>query len=229
MQFPLTLLVLECFLALHSRTRTDITSNDNPRTQVNHQIEGLLESIRNCTSRLTSKHRPSVRTHILQTLLLLMSGDISPNPGPRTPKYPCGVCRKAVKWGQDAVRCDHCETWYHISCMHMSHSTYQILADNSNTSWICCQCGMPSFSSSLFNTTPVDLSNSFSSFNSNSTFPLTVTSPLHPLHTSTPNPPNRTRQTIRSTAFNRPLRIVNINFQSCRNKLQVLQHYCTLS
>ena len=106
----------------------------------------------------------------------------------------------------------------------MSHSTYQILANNSNTSWICCQCGMPSFSSSLFNTTPVDLSNSFSSFNSNSSSPLTITSPLHPLHSSTPNPPNRTRQTIRSTAINRPISIVNINFQSCRNKLQELQH-----
>ena len=127
-------------LALHSRTRTD-NSNNNSSTQVNHQIEGLLESIRNCTSKLTSRHRPSVRTHILQTLLLLMSGDISPNPGPRTAKYPCGVCRKAVKWGQDAVRGDHCETWYHITCIHMNHTAYQILADNSNTSWICCQCG----------------------------------------------------------------------------------------
>ena len=83
---------------------------------------------------------------------------------------------------------------------------------------------MPSFSSSLFNTTPVDLSNSFSSVNSNPSFPLIITSPLHPLHSSTPNPPNRTRHTIRSTAFNRPLRIVNINFQSCKNKLQELQH-----
>ena len=32
MQFPLTLLVLGCLLALHSRIRTDITSNDNPST-----------------------------------------------------------------------------------------------------------------------------------------------------------------------------------------------------
>ena len=153
-----------------------------------------------------------------------MSGDKFPNPGPGTPIYPCGVCRKAVKWGQDAVRCDHCETWYHITCMHMNHTAYQILADNSNTSWICCQCGMPSFSSSLFNTTPVDLSNAFSSFNSNSSSPLTINSPLHPLHTSTPNHPNRTRQTIRPKAFSGPLRIVNINFQYCKNKLQELQH-----
>ena len=223
MQFPLTLLVVGCLLALHSRTRT-YNSNNNSRPQVNHQIEVLLEYIRNCISKLTSRHRPSVRTHILQTLLLLVSGDISHNPGPLTPKYPCGVYRKAVRWGQDAVRCDHCETWYHIPCIHMNHTTYQILTDNSNTSWICCQCGMPSFSSSPFNTTPVDLSNSFSSFNSNSSSPLTINSPLHPLHTSTPNPPNRTRQTIRPTAFSIPLRIVNINFQSCKNKLQELQH-----
>ena len=82
---------------------------------------------------------------------------------------------------------------------------------------------------SLFNTTPVDLSNSFSSFNSNSSSPLIINSPLHPLHTSTPNLPNRTRQTIRPTAFSRPLRIVNINFQSCKNKLQELPTYRTLS
>ena len=106
----------------------------------------------------------------------------------------------------------------------MRHNAYQILADNSNTSWIFCQCGMPSFSSSLFNTTPVDLSNTFSSFNSNTYCPLTINSPLNQLHTSTPNSPNITQQTIRSIEFSKPLRILNTNFQSCKNKLQELQH-----
>ena len=142
MQFPLTLLVVGCLLALHSRTRTD-SSNNNSSTQVNHQIEGLLESIRNCTSKLTSRHRPSVRTHILQTLLL-MSGDISPNPGPRTPKYPCGVCQKAVKWGQDAVRCDHCETWYHIT-----RSIHPGYAAN-----VACLASLPPYSTPLQSTYP---------------------------------------------------------------------------
>ena len=36
--------------------------------------------------------------------------------------------------------------------------TYHILQTHSNITWLCCQCGMPSFSSSLFNTTPIDLS-----------------------------------------------------------------------
>jgi len=39
----------------------------------------------------------------LCTLLLLAAGDISSNPGPRPPRYPCAIGNKAVKWGQDAV------------------------------------------------------------------------------------------------------------------------------
>ena len=105
----------------------------------------------------------------------------------------------------------------------MNPITYQYLANHSDTTWICCQCGMPSFSSSLFNITPVDLSNSFTSLNSNSASPTPVNSP-NPVHTSTPDGPNRTTKRTHKTAFNRPLRILTINFQSCKNKVQELEH-----
>jgi hypothetical protein len=46
-------------------------------------------------------------------LLLLLSG-IEPNPVLRAPKYPCGVCKKAVKnMGQRALACDDCDKWCH--------------------------------------------------------------------------------------------------------------------
>ena len=136
---------------------------------------------------LTKNFPPRPEQHVLikpwlLMLLILMSGDISTNPGPHTIN-PCGVGKKAVRWNQDAVKCDQCDTWYHITCMQMNPITYQYLANHSDTTWICCQCGTPSFSSSLFNTTPVDLSNSFTSLNSNSASPTPV-NPPNPVHTS---------------------------------------------
>ena len=43
---------------------------------------------------------------ILQTSLLLMSGDISTNPGPV--KHRCAVCSKAVASNHRAIICDDC-------------------------------------------------------------------------------------------------------------------------
>jgi hypothetical protein len=58
----------------------------------------------------------------LSVLLILQSADCELNPGPRTPKYPCMVCGKAVKWNQRAVACDNCEGWYHVEYMNMNSS-----------------------------------------------------------------------------------------------------------
>ena len=56
----------------------------------------------------------------LCSLLLANSYAPEPNPGPRTPKYPCGHCQKAVKWTTPGVMCDTCKVWYHSDCMGMS-------------------------------------------------------------------------------------------------------------
>ena len=40
-----------------------------------------------------------------------LAGDIETNPGPRTPKYPCGECKKACtsyKGSQASILCDSC-------------------------------------------------------------------------------------------------------------------------
>ena len=85
-------------------------------------------------------------------LILLLSGDIESNPGPRQVKFPCGVCEKAVKWKQRAIACENCSKWYHVECMQMSTNTYEVLA-NTSLEWICCQCGLANFSSSIFSET----------------------------------------------------------------------------
>ena len=65
------------------------------------------------------------------SLLLCISNDVHPHPGPPSggPKYPCGVCRKAVRWSitRKAVACDACDVWYHTDCMGMNSDTYEAL------------------------------------------------------------------------------------------------------
>ena len=89
----------------------------------------------------------------LATRLIKISGDCHPNPGPNI-KFPCGVCRKPCKSNQRAVACDTCDTWFHTSCMGMPNTVYKGLT--SNVSWICCSCGLPNFSSTLFTTVSAD-------------------------------------------------------------------------
>ena len=79
----------------------------------------------------------------LSLLLLVNASDVELNPGPRTPKYPCQICSRAVTW----LLCDDRQQWYHADCMHMSTPVYMSL---NNVSWHCVNCGMPNFSTSLF-------------------------------------------------------------------------------
>ena len=77
------------------------------------------------------------RTH--RFILLLMSG-IESNPGPRTPRYPCGVCTRAVRdIGQRALACDECAKWCHMSCLSMNTPEFDMYA-NSDLPWYCPSC-----------------------------------------------------------------------------------------
>ena len=93
-------------------------------------------------------------------IILTCSTDIESNPRPRTPKYPCQICHKAVTWKHRGVACDDCNLWYHADCMNMPSQIYNCL---NNVSWHCVTCGMPQFTSSFFDTFDMDTGNSFSS------------------------------------------------------------------
>ena len=83
---------------------------------------------------------------ILNCYLLILSGDISLNPGPF--KYPCSVCGKCVRSNQKALECDGCQLWAHIKCVGVSNTVYNELDAKSRFSWHC-----PTF---LFSELPSD-------------------------------------------------------------------------
>ena len=74
--------------------------------------------------------------------MLLLCGDICLNPGPRNIRYPCGICKKAVKSNQQEICCDLCEIWFHTrsSCLNMMEETYKAHSENINLQWSCNQC-----------------------------------------------------------------------------------------
>ena len=73
-------------------------------------------------------------------MLLLLSGDIHPNPGP--PKHPCGTCDTSVRSNQRRVVCDTCETWSHIKCVGIDRAAYERLSV-SDKMWICIKYSLP--------------------------------------------------------------------------------------
>ena len=91
----------------------------------------------------------------------MLCGDILRNPGPEW-KYPCSVCQKPVKNNQERLQCDSCDLWYHTNCCRVNDIVYNALA-NSYCSWICCECGLPNFSSSLFDTFDISMQNYYRS------------------------------------------------------------------
>ena len=74
----------------------------------------------------TAPIRLSLRSSKLSSLymmaILTLSGDVELNPGPYTPKYPCMICAKAVKWKQKAIQCDNCEGWYILTTWTVAYT-----------------------------------------------------------------------------------------------------------
>ena len=51
-------------------------------------------------------------------------------------KDPCGFCNKTVKIDHQAIQCDSCELWVHISCNNTSLTEYEHLM-HKNDLWYC--------------------------------------------------------------------------------------------
>jgi hypothetical protein len=82
----------------------------------------------------------------LVIILIQISNDINPNPGPDATIYPCGTCDQPVTWDDRGIVCDTCNQWYHISCQSMGTRSYNEFANDSAIAWDCIMCGCPSYS-----------------------------------------------------------------------------------
>ena len=81
------------------------------------------------------------RSHFYSlSVLLLLSGDIHLNPGPDD--QPCLFCFKLVTDDDEAVCCDCCNKWIHVSCdPGLSSEEYKNMVDNpSDDVWLCFKC-----------------------------------------------------------------------------------------
>ena len=153
-------------ITLHTVTHKHILTP----TPQSHTSLTPLNTLAHVAAQCSKSYFHNTNTHSRLTILilLLLAGDTGAivNPGPYCPKYPCVLCARAVKWGQRAIQCDSCGDrsehagWYHVSCIGSFTPTYAGLVNNS-VSWICDRCGIPNFSSSLFSSNPIPISNSF--------------------------------------------------------------------
>ena len=213
------IIILFTALALATKLHTGILPLENITASPN---EALIISL---TSKQTnSKINTNNSTFILLNLIIL-ANDIEQNPGP-PPKYPCGVCQKAVRWNQKALCCDSCNIWYHTKCENI-HDTIYATMHNSNTSWECLHCGMPNFSTTLFDLH--DIQNEKNPYESlefldgTNTVP-PASPPPHlgsPIHSSSPlkdQPHTKANYKHKQKNPQKPLRIINLNCQSIKNK-----------
>ena len=75
---------------------------------------------------------PPALLRFLNLLLLLMSGNVHPNPGPI---FSCSVCAGNVTWRGKSVQCCTYSKWVHLRCSQLSLFKFRALG--SSHSWSC--------------------------------------------------------------------------------------------
>ena len=83
---------------------------------------------------------------LLILALLLISGNVHPNPGPvhnnPCPSYPCSICHLQV--GRDSLQCTTCLKWVHFHCSSLTRADFRtICATGTAVGWRCPACLPP--------------------------------------------------------------------------------------
>ena len=165
----------------------------------------------------------------LALLLLSISYAPEPNPGPSNGytdvKSPgqsgeahssllCGTCDCPVNWSHKGLACNMCGQWYHAHCQSINTALYEQHGElGEDEPWHCVICGNPN-SRTIFDLHSMEWSSSFSppDVSDSCTTPTDINIDK-PMHRSTP-----TRASQQDKWMKRPLRLLNINFQSSPGK-----------
>ena len=80
---------------------------------------------------------------LLILALLLISGNVHPNPGPISnhprPRYPCSICHFDV--GRDSLQSSACIKWVHFLCSSLTRADFRkICATGTAVGWRCSAC-----------------------------------------------------------------------------------------
>ena len=209
-----------------------VYSNLQLRTANDHNLLTQIPQI--CSISILRKslrfkdHRSGKLTHLyIFVLLISNSWDTETNPGPESlidnSHFPCGLCDVSVGWENQGIGCDTCNIWYHIECQGMSSTMYGIYNKSLSKSiaWQCIRCGMPNFSTSLFDTTAsLEVSNRFETLLSLSEPDSPVPDSIGPQAASSPivQQPKEAKPKTKKAVLNHPLRILIMNCQSIKNK-----------
>ena len=157
----------------------------------------------------------------LASILIATSNDVQLNPGPAqvcVSNFPCGSCKDPVTWDHKGIMCENCNTWFHINCQNINESTYEYLG-SCDVSWYCFSCNTPNYSMSLFDLHDLEFTNPFQPLqddvgSSYSQAELQEDPESHPIPIHTSSPTKSTHKGRKKT----PLRIINVNCQSIKNK-----------
>ena len=219
-----------------------IYSTLSMRTANDNQLMAQLPHL--CTVSILRKglmlkdYRSGKLLHLyLFVILIGNSWDIETNPGPDSRSddslYLCGLCDVSVGWEDRGICCDTCNVWYHIDCQGMSTTMYGVYNRTLNKcmAWECVRCGMPNFSTSLFDTSAfLDVSNRFETLSTlsepDSPIPDNIAPP--PQAASSPIVQKEAKSKTKKAVLNHPLRILIMNCQSINNKRAELHTVCIL-
>ena len=235
------ILLLKLLLLMQPAINSDTDSGDNRSRTLNFKVKTSLNGIEPdgngyfwclCYDKFTRRNRglsqrttfitthKSTCTTSLQMTLLLISGNVSPNPGPvrsQSAKIPCGKCSKDAK--DDCICCYNCDKWYHKSCLEMSTPVFENYCLEKSLVWICPGCSFPSYLQRGFNPSIFSdenyyevLSQADQTTENDSDDITKETFKPAPNATSTPTSNNRHKRNLA-----RSLKIISVNCNSLRS------------
>jgi len=169
-------------------------------------------------------------------LIIILSGDIEMNPGPKTANiFPCGLCERPVTWSNEGICCDCCSIWHHRSCIELCTTDYELL-QRSNVQWMCCKCDSLNVSSFTYHAYEIENESYYEPLTTELSYMDSFTSLFSPLKTSSPktkstttkNSPvtNKTKEYTKDSTHVQPfnicnkrnLRFMTVNCRSIKDK-----------